>query len=281
MEDLVMKNARYILWAAIGAALIFALPALAREPKKPASAKPEAQALIDKGWAAQDQDMGLKQIDETIKDMEAALKLDPGNQEILVELADEYYQRGDQMPMGSDENFAARAEYFKKGLDFARQAMAIKETAAAHYWTAVNLASSHENDSIVTQATLFPELNSHMEWIAAHDQEYKYGGYARFWSRVVVRVPSLLIKLVGQDPDQVYGQIDDAIKSEPRFIDNYAYKAEFLHNRGKNDEALAVLDQALKMDPAAFPEERAYNRYAQKRAKEHWKEWTGKEYPDK
>ncbi|HUT51980.1 MAG TPA: TRAP transporter TatT component family protein [bacterium] len=276
-----MKKTMTMILAVVVAALLLSPLALASEPKKPVSAKPEAQALIDKGWDAQDQDMGLKQIDETIKYMEQALKLDPNNQELLVELADEYYQRGDQMPMGSDENFEARAKYFTTGLDYAKQAMAVKETAGAHYWSAANLAAMNENNSIISQAAIFPELNTHMEWIEAHDQHYKYGGYARFWSRVVTRVPAIVIKMVGQDPDQPYGQLTDAINSEPRFIDNYAYLAEFQHNRGKKDEALATLDKALKMDPGAFPEERAYNRYAQKKAKEHWKEWTGKEYPNK
>jgi tetratricopeptide (TPR) repeat protein len=263
------------------AVLMICTPGSAREPKKPVSKVAQAQDLIDKGWAAQDQDMGIKQIDETIKNMEAALKLDPNNQEILVELADEYYQRGDQMPMGSDENFAARAKYFEKGLSCAKRAMVVKETAGAHYWSATNLAALNENNSIVSQAAIFPELNSHMDWITAHDKNYKYGGSARFWSRVTTRVPGLVIKMVGEDVNRIFAELEDAIKTEPRFLDNYVYKAEFYQNRGKTDEALASLDQALKMDPNAFPEERAYNRYAQKKAKEHWKEWTGKEYPNK
>ena len=82
-------------------------------------------------------------------------------------------------------------------------------------------------------------------------------------------------------PARADSALENAIKTEPRFIDNYVYKAEFYHHQEKEKEALDALDQALKMDPEAFPEERAYNRYAQKKARAHWKEWTGKEYPNR
>ena len=277
-----MKPSRTLI-ALISLLVLFALTfgTKAREPKKPVSANAEAQALIDQAWAAQDQYMNLKEVDQSIKFLEDALKLDPNNQELLVELADEYYQRGDQMPMGSDAAFEARKKYFEKGHEYATRAMAVKETAGAHYWVATNLAAMNENNSIISQAAIFPELNTHMNWITQNDKNYKYGASARFWSRVTTRVPGVVIKMVGEDPNRIFGELEDAIKTEPRFIDNYIYKDEFYNNRGKKDEALAALDQALKMDPEAFPQERAYNRYAQKKARDHWKEWTGKEYPDK
>lgn len=263
------------------AAGLLASTALAREPKKPVSKNPQAQALIDQAWAAQDQHMTIKEIDQSIKFLEQALALDPNNDQILVELADEYYQRGDQMPRGSDANFAARNKWFVKGYAYAEKAMKIKESAGAHYWMAANLAAQNENASIVTQAGMFPELKRHMDWIESHDRAYKYGAAARFWSRVISRVPGVVVKMVGDDPNRLYKELDNAIKSAPNFIDNYVYKAEFLHNQGKDKEALDALDKALKMNPEAMPEERAYNRYAQKKAKAFWKEWTGKDYPNR
>jgi tetratricopeptide (TPR) repeat protein len=253
----------------------------AREPKKPVSKNPQAQALIDQSWAAQDQQMTIKEIDQSIKFLEQAVALDPQNEQLLVELADEYYQRGDQLPRGSDANFAARNKWFSKGYATAQKAMKIKESAGAHYWMAANLAAQNENAGIVTQAKMFPELKRHMDWIEAHDKNYKYGAGARFWSRVISRVPGVVVKMVGEDPNRIYGQLQQAIKSAPLFIDNYIYQAEFLHTEGKDKEALDTLDKALKMNPEAMPEERAYNRYAQKKAKAYWKEWSGKEYPNR
>jgi len=47
------------------------------------------------------------------------------------------------------------------------------------------------------------------------------------------------------------------------------------------EDALNTLDQMLKMDPNAFAPERAYNKFDQGRARELWKEWTGKDYPQR
>jgi tetratricopeptide (TPR) repeat protein len=267
--------------AIVAVALVLAGSAAAREPKKPASKNPQAQALIDQAWAAQDQNMTLKEIDQSIKLLEQAVALDPQNDLLLVELADEYYQRGDQMPRGSDTNFAARNKWFAKSYATAQKALKIRPSAGAHYWMAGSLAAQNENASVLSQARIYPELKSHMDWISAHEKTYKYGASARFWSRVISRIPGVVVKMVGEDPNRIYGELQMAIKAEPRFLDNYIYQAEFLHNQGKDKEALDTLDKALKMNPEAMPEERAYNRYAQKKAKAYWKEWSGKEYPNR
>ncbi len=258
-----------------------ALPAEGREPAKPVSGNPEAQVWVDRAWAALDQEMSLLQIDEAIACLEKALALDPDNPEILVELSDEYYQRGDQMPRESKEDFRARAVYFNKGLSTAEKALEIREDAGAHYWAAVNLAASCEDRGRLRQAMIFPRLNRHSEWVQAHDRHYKYGAIARFWSRVVTRIPGVVVKMVGEDPNRVFAALEEAIQTEPRFVDNYLYKAEFYDYMGRRGEALDALEFALRMDPEAFPEERAYNRYAQKKAVLYWREWTGKEYPQR
>ncbi len=253
----------------------------AREPRKPRSQNPRAQAYLDRAWEVLDQEMTLKEIDQAIAYLEKAVALDPDNHEILVELSDEYYQRGDQMPRESRADYKARNKYFKKGHEAAVKAMEIKETAPAHYWIAVNLAAGSENKSILSRAMLFPKLNKHMDWISHHDRDYKYGGTARFWSKVVTRVPEVVIKVVGEDPEEIFEELELSIKKEPRFMDNYIYKAALCNHMDKKEEALGILDQVLRMDPEAFPEERAYNRYAQKKSRAYWKEWTGKEYPDR
>jgi tetratricopeptide (TPR) repeat protein len=97
---------------------------------------------------------------------------------------------------------------------------------------------------------------------------------------VVIRTPAIVIRIVGEDPEQIFGALEEAIQAEPRFIDNYVYRAEFYRHMGKEGEALESLNRALKMDPEAFPEELAYNRYAQRKARGMWKEWTGRDYPD-
>jgi len=252
-----------------------------REPAKPVSENPQAQVWVDRAWATLDEEMTLPRIDEAIESLEKALALDPDNPEILVELADEYYQRGDQMPRVSKEDYRARAATFRKGLQTAEKALAIREDAGAHYWAAVNLAASCEDQGRLRQVMIFPRLDAHMDWIQARDRHYKYGAIARFWSRVVTRVPGVVVKMVGEDPNRVFSALEEAIRTEPRFLDNYVYKAEFYHHMGRPEDALEVLSLVLRMDPDVFPSERAYNRYAQRKAVRYWRDWTGKEYPER
>ncbi len=259
----------------------WALMATAREPVKPTSANPEAQALIDKAWAALDQEMRIQEVDEAIKYFEAARELDQDNHEILIELAGEYFHRGNQMPKATDADFDARKKYFDQGYAHARRALELKECAGSHAAVATTLAAVNENEGVLAQAAMIPELKAHIDWIMEHDPAFKYGGVVRFWSRVNVLVPDVVVKMVGEDPDEIFHGLNEMIKTEPRYLDNYIYKAEYYYHRDREDEALAVLDEALKMDPEALPEERAYNRYAQRRARATWKEWTGKDYPQK
>ena len=274
-------NRKMILVASVVMGLFLAWVAHSREPKKPVSQNPEAQALVDQAWAGLDEEMSLKTIDQALALEEKAVKADPNNADLLAELADEYWQRGDLMPKNSDQDYEARKAYFQKGLDTATRSLAVKETAAGHYWAATNLAAVNENASIFKQASIFFDLSKHMDWIDQNAKGYKYGATARFWSEVSVRVPGVVIKMVGQDPNENYERLKDAIATEPRFFQNYTYQAKFLNHQGKKEEALATLDQVLKMDPNAFPEERAYNKFDQGRARELWKQWTGKDYPQR
>ena len=116
-------------------------------------------------------------------------------------------------------------------------------------------------------------------WNRAVDIQPRPPATTRFWSEVSTRVPGVAIKIVGKDPNENYQKLEDAIKTQPGFLQNYRYKANFQHHQGKKEDALKTLDQVLKMDPNDFPPERAYNLFDQGRARELWKEWTGKDYP--
>jgi tetratricopeptide (TPR) repeat protein len=261
--------------------LLFPISAESREPVKPVSPNAQTQEWVDRAWEALDQNMNLPEIDQAIPSLEKATALDPRNPEILVELADEYYQRGDQTPGGTKAEIEARNAWFSKGIEAAGKALSLQETAGAHYWMAVNLAAAAEHASILKRAALFPKLNEHMDWIEHHDRNYKYGGMARFWSRVVIRVPGVVIRMVGEDPKKIFQGLEEAIQTEPRFLDNYVYKAEFYQHMDREQEALGVLDLVLRQDPEALPQERAYNRYAQQKARALWQQWTGKDYPNR
>ncbi len=273
-----MKNKK--MTAALFAAVLV-LPCIAgsREPQKPVSKNPEAQEHIDKAWQAVDEEITTQTVDRAIKHLEKAAELDPDNDQIWIELADEYFMRGDIMPKETDEDYEARAVYFNKGLEAAEKALEIKESVPAHYWVAINDSSRNENASIFSQARMFISVMGHMKYVEEHDPNYRYGGTARYWSAVASRTSDRLARMVGQDPAQNFERIQKAMEENPNYVVNYVYAAEFYHDRGKTEEALDMLDKALKMDPEKMPDEEAYNKLSQKTAREYWKEWTGKEYP--
>lgn len=256
-------------------------PAFAREPVKPKSSNPKAQELIDKAWDAVGTDLTIETADRAIGFLDEALKINPENPEILVAIADECWQRADLMPKKKDEDYKARNFYFNRSMDYAKKSLEIKETAGGHYWYCASLASAYENRGTFAQAGIFLDLNKHMEWIQENDITYLYGGYARFWGQVLSRVPSVVVRIVGEDPSRLYAELENAIKIEPGYLLNYTYQGEFLHSMEKKEEALEALKKAIEGDPNALPQELAKNKLAQKRARKDWKEFTGKEYPNK
>jgi len=248
---------------------------------KPKSNNPEAQKLIEQALVMVKEEMSIKTFDHAIVILEKALKLDPDNPDIMIELANYYWQRGDQMPKETDKDFEARNVYFNKGKAYAEKALKLKECAGAYYWYSANLASSYQNRSVLAQAKIFPTLKKNTDWIEAHDPGYFYGGGARLWSKIVAEVPDALLKMGLADPEEVYQSLNNAIKFEPRYLLNYVYKANFCWRMGKKDEALKELEYALRADPNIFPEEVAKNRLAQQEARESWKKFTGKDWLQK
>jgi tetratricopeptide (TPR) repeat protein len=263
------------------AMLFFLAPALvlAREPSKPKCGNPEVQKLIDQAWAALDQEMTTANIDAAIAKLEAARKLEPNNDALLIELADECFMRGYLMPDGNDAEIKARNVFFQKGYDTAVAAMKIKESTGAHGWMAANLGSLKQHDNPMSQAAILPEIKKHLDWIAKTDKGYKYGMVTRFWIGMLSRAPAAILKLLGQSPDQIIKDIDQLMSKHPGYLENFLYKAEFFQSMGKKAEAIEVLDRVLKSDPNAMPSELAYNRFVQKTARAYWKKWTGKDYP--
>ena len=241
----------------------------------------EVQKLIDQAEALVQNEVSLKSLDAGLPLLEKANQLDPNNYDLMIELANFYWQRGDQMPKANDQDFEKRNVYFNKGKAYAEIALKMKESAGAYYWFTANLASSYQNKNALAQARLFPTLKKNTDWIDAHDPGYFYGGGARIWSKVVAEVPKVLLAMGLADPEDAYRSLNDAIKLEPRYLLNYTYKGNFLWSQGRKDEALKELDYVLKADPNIFPQELAKNKLAQKEARESWKQFTKKDWPQR
>jgi len=251
----------------------------AREPIKPKSLIPEAQALIDRAGAATDRDLEIPSLDTALQHLEQAVALDPENDALWVELAGDYFFRGYQMPAGTEAAIKSRNGFFDKGYAAAQKALAIRPSAGAHAWAAANLGASKQYTNLISQAAILPEMRLHLDWITKNQPDYKYGMAARFWSGILSRAPDIILKMLGQDPEEIFENLQQAVAAEPRFLDNYLYLAELYYSMKKKGEALDMLAQVLRASPDVFPQERGYNRLTQKQARARWKEWTKKEYP--
>ena len=260
-----------------------ALPAWAGGLYKPSSKNPEAQKLIDQAWALSRTDSSAELFKQCVSWMEQADKLDPDNPTILIDISIYYWEYGDSLPKQTPEQKKNLEAIYAKGLAAAEKSIKLKETPPGVYWAAVNKAAGLEFSSIFAQAAAFPGLYKQTHYVIDHDPDYDYGAPGRLWSEILSRVPKKVVEIVGRKyVTEAMDLINAAIKQEPRFQDNYNYKARFIYIYFDNkDEALKLLDTELKMAPDVFPEEAVSNRVAQRTARQLWKKITGKEYPQR
>lgn len=280
-----MKRKFYFgLMAAVAVVLMLApLSGFARGLTKPVSKNPEAQKLLDEAWELdRSEDDSAEAYRKCIELTEKADKLDPNNPMILIELSRYYWNYGNSLPKETKQQQKQLESIYAKALGFAERSLKIKTTVDAHYWIAVNRAAGLEFSSILAQAAAFPVIYRHSQYVSDNEPNYYYGATGRLWSEILVRVPKRVVELVGWDVNEAVEDINKAIAAEPRFLDNYVYKARFLHVYfGNDEEALEILDHVLKQKPDCFPEEVGANKVAQKDARKLWKDITGKDYPNK
>lgn len=277
------RNAIKIMVASVIVVVLAFVPAFAGGLVKAKSKNAEAQQLIDKAWAMDRSGSSVKIFKECISLLEKADKLDPNNPDILTDLARYYWNHGDLLPKSTSAQKKLLQGIYAKGMSYAEKSLKVKETVAAHYWFAVNKAASMEFSNIMSQAASFPAIYKHSMYVRTNEPSFYYGANGRLWTEILVRVPKKVVEIVGTKyVDEAIMEIDNALKAEPRYFDNYVYKARFVNAYyGKKDEALQLLETVLKQDASVFPEETVANKIAQKNARELWKEITGKDYPQK
>jgi tetratricopeptide (TPR) repeat protein len=235
--------------------MVTALPALAGGLTRASSKNAEAQKLIDQAWTLEHTDENAEIFKQCAALLTQADKLDRDNPAVLTELARYYWFYGNNLPKATREEQDKLKGIYGKGMNCAERSLALKETVPGHYWYAVNKAAGLEFSSIFAQAYAFPSIYMHSEWVTDHEPDYYYGGPGRLWTEILARVPKKAVELVGWDVQEAVDEIDRSLKVEPRYLDNYLYKARFEWVFYKNrDEALKLLDHELKQDPAAFPE---------------------------
>ena len=262
--------------------ILSAGPAFSGPLLKPVSKNPEAQKLIDQAWALDHTDSSAEIFKQCAALMEQADKLDPNNTDILNDLSRYYWNQGDSLPKQTKEQQAFNVGLYAKGQAAADKSLALKQTIGATYWWAVNKSSSLEFSSIFAQAAGFLPIKRNSDYVKNNEPDYYYGAEGRLWTEILSRVPKIVVKMVGWNVQDAVDDINAAIKIEPRYLDNYLYKARFQWVYFENkDEALKLLDYELKQDPNALPSELSANKVSQRESRELWKTITGKNYPDK
>lgn len=269
----------------VAIAVMSAAPALAGGLTKATSKVPAAQQLIDQAWAQEKSDVSAASWKKCAALAEQADRLDPNNWMVLADLSRYLWEYGNQLPKKTEAQQKSLVAIYTRGVNAADRSIKIKETSAGHYWYAVNKASTLEWSSIFSQVAAFPGLYSHYRWVVDHDPDYFFGAAGRFWVEVLARIPKAVIETLGQKYlDEAVDQINRAIQKEPRYLHNFVYKARFtwsFYGPEKKDEALKLLDQALKGDVNALPGYATDNKQAQAEARELWKQITGKDYPQR
>jgi len=244
---------------------------------------PEAQKLADKTYEILVADVTKESYKKANELLEKAVAIEPDNDMLLVELASGYWEYADQLPKETREQKKLRLAWFDKGKAAAEKALAIKKTAGAHFWFAVNLAAGGEMKGIMQSLWMYPKMVKHSKKSEALDPEYLFGATSRFWSEVVTRVPDLALRLVGMNPLIPLRKIEEQMKKNPLFLENYNFAARYYARMKKKGKALDTLEFVLKTNPrsAANKAWHSSNVYAQSEAREMWKEFTGKNYPER
>ena len=245
---------------------------------------PEAQKYADQVYEMLFKEISPANHKKAISLLEQAVKIEPANDALWVELCAEYWEYGDTLPKKTSAERKARLAYFEKGMEAGKKALAINEASAgAHFWYGTNLASSGEMVGIMKSIWMFKDMSKHMDRSLELDPDYQIGGVARFWSEVIARVPDIAIKMVGMKPDDAIADIDEQIEKNPTYFVNYLFKARYMVRLDRMDDALKTLEFPIKTDPKSAPNKNwhSQNVSSRKDALALWKEFTGKDYPNR
>jgi tetratricopeptide (TPR) repeat protein len=242
----------------------------------------EPDLLYDQAMSILKESLDDKSLTEALALLEGAAELDPENEEVWIQISWRYWMRGDALPKESRQERQKRLELFGKGMAAGEKALAINpKSIGGMYWYTVNMASEGEMRGILSSLWMAGTLFGNMSRVDRRDPYYLYGATRRFGSEVFVRVPTWLTERFGFKTEYIEEDLLDNIKRWPNYFDNYTFLARVYWWEGSKDKALDMLEYVLTHSPVAMPEEKAENARQQVFAREMWKEYTGKEFPQR
>mgnify|MGYP001226015020 CR=1 FL=1 len=128
------------------------------------------------------------------------------------------------------------------------------------YWWGKNLAHYLNSRPIIERLSNRELLEVIMNRVLTLDPGYHYGGAYRFFGMLYSRIP-------GMDIEQSFSYFDQAIKSNPHYLANSVFLADFYHQKAGNREQFnSVLKDVVSTNLTNHPEVMNDNWFFQKRA---------------
>lgn len=180
----------------------------------------------------------LANVKTAISKWESAQVSKPGAIEPYLKIAMAYFYLG-RFAANSDE---ARRK-FEKGNDYAKKALAINEkSAAAHYWWAVTLAKSVEQEGKFAKLTILADVTKSLHIARKIDPTYFFGGPDRALGMISIKnpVPSYTLAI---------HHLTQSLTYAPDYSRTLLFLGEAYAKDNQRDKARNILKKVLETKP--------------------------------
>ena len=128
------------------------------------------------------------------------------------------------------------------------------------YWWGKNLAHYLNSRPVIERLSSRELLEVIMNRVLTLDPGFHYGGAYRFFGMLYTRIP-------GMDIEQSFSYFDQAIKSNPHYLANSVFLADFYHQKAGNREQFnKILTGVINTNLTTHPEVMNDNWFSQKKA---------------
>ena len=128
------------------------------------------------------------------------------------------------------------------------------------YWWGKNLAHYLNSRPVIERLSSRELLEVIMNRVLTLDPGFHYGGAYRFFGMLYTRIP-------GMDIEQSFSYFDQAIKSNPHYLANSVFLADFYHQKAGNREQFnKILTSVISTNLTTHPEVMNDNWFSQKKA---------------
>ena len=247
--------------------------------------KMNSESLIKQGKAYWEKRVNPKSAKIAVLFFEKAVELNPKKLELAVSLSRAYYFQGHYIeidPAIRDTLYLKGANaaltgfknttYFQSFADTTSidnlklQITAIRkapvETIPALYWWAANFGRYLTTKPVLKRIESREIIETAMHRIATMDEDYYYGGPARFFGTFYSRLPGVPL-------DRAKNNFDQSLVDSPDYLGTRVLRARYYHTKlGNRDLFEEDLNYVINADPSALPDAMPENLYEQEKAKE-------------